>query len=185
MESNLPVLPRIVKGLRRAFTLVAVLPFGATAWAQADLAGTVSIFDAERGEGSGAPRNRPITSGDRISTGADGRAELRISRHGAALDGAAEAAAPAELPQLVKDEFDAFLECGIVAHGFLRLRCGNCGHDKLVAFSCKRRGFCPSWDFVSCVDHVRRVAPAKAVEIKASTARATNRPARLTGFSFA
>ena len=43
-----------------------------------------------------------------------------------------------------KDEFDAFLECGILAHGFLRLRCGDCGHDKLLAFSCKRRGFCPS-----------------------------------------
>jgi hypothetical protein len=26
----------------------------------------------------------------------------------------------------------------------MRLRCGDCGHDKLVAFSCKRRGFCPS-----------------------------------------
>ena len=25
-----------------------------------------------------------------------------------------------------------------------RLRCGDCGHEKLVAFSCKRRGFCPS-----------------------------------------
>jgi len=36
------------------------------------------------------------------------------------------------------------LECGIPAHGFLRLRCGDCGHDKIVAFSCKRRGFCPS-----------------------------------------
>jgi len=32
----------------------------------------------------------------------------------------------------------------ILALGFLRLRCGDCGHDKLVAFSCKRRGFCPS-----------------------------------------
>ena len=31
-----------------------------------------------------------------------------------------------------------------MAHGFLRLHCGDCGHDKLVAFSCKRRGFCPS-----------------------------------------
>jgi hypothetical protein len=39
---------------------------------------------------------------------------------------------------------DAFLECGILAHGFLRLRCGECAHEKLVAFSCKRRGFCPS-----------------------------------------
>ena len=50
----------------------------------------------------------------------------------------------ASLPQFVKDEFDAFLECGILAHGFLRLRCADCGHDKLVAFSCKRRGFRPS-----------------------------------------
>src|SRR4029453_15393643 len=33
---------------------------------------------------------------------------------------------------------------GILAQGFLRLRCGECGHDKLLAFSCKRRGFCPS-----------------------------------------
>jgi len=50
----------------------------------------------------------------------------------------------AGLPQFVKDEFDAFLECGILAHGFLRLRCGDCAHEKLVAFSCKRRGFCPA-----------------------------------------
>ena len=50
----------------------------------------------------------------------------------------------ASLPQFVKDEFEAFLECGILAQGFLRLRCADCGHDKLVAFSCKRRGFCPS-----------------------------------------
>ncbi|MFO1327148.1 MAG: transposase zinc-binding domain-containing protein [Rubrivivax sp.] len=49
-----------------------------------------------------------------------------------------------ELPRFVKDEFDAFLECGILGHGFLRLRCRECGHDKLVAFSCKRRGYCPS-----------------------------------------
>ncbi|MGH7261640.1 MAG: transposase, partial [Nitrospiraceae bacterium] len=48
------------------------------------------------------------------------------------------------LPDFVKEEFDAFLECGILAHGFLRLRCADCAHEKLVAFSCKRRGFCPS-----------------------------------------
>jgi len=46
--------------------------------------------------------------------------------------------------RFVKDEFDAFLEYGILAHGFLRLHCGDCGHDKMVAVSCKRRGFCPS-----------------------------------------
>ena len=49
----------------------------------------------------------------------------------------AEDAAGADLPQFVKDEFNAFLECGILAHGFLRLHCGDCGHDKLVARRCK------------------------------------------------
>ncbi|WP_293196611.1 transposase zinc-binding domain-containing protein [Ottowia sp.] len=47
------------------------------------------------------------------------------------------------MPRFIKDEFDAFLECGILAHGFLRLRCGECGHDKLLAFSCKRRDSAP------------------------------------------
>ncbi|MBA2593546.1 MAG: transposase [Gammaproteobacteria bacterium] len=48
------------------------------------------------------------------------------------------------LPEFVEEEFDAFLACGVLAHGFLRLRCADCAHEKLVAFSCKRRGFCPS-----------------------------------------
>lgn len=65
-------------------------------------------------------------------------------QHAAIFFEQAEAAAGADLPQFVRGEFDAFLECGILAHGFLRLRCGDCGHDKLVAFSCKRRGFCSS-----------------------------------------
>ncbi len=67
-----------------------------------------------------------------------------VQQHAATFFAQAEDAAGADLPQFVKDEFDAFLECGILAHGFLRLRCSDCGHDKLVAFSCKRRGFCPS-----------------------------------------
>jgi Transposase zinc-binding domain len=72
------------------------------------------------------------------------RCGLLVQQHAATFFAQAEDAAGADLPQFVKDEFDAFLECGILAHGFLRLRCGDCGHDKLVAFSCKRRGFCPS-----------------------------------------
>ena len=55
-----------------------------------------------------------------------------------------EAETGAGLPAFVKAEFDAFLDCGILAHGFLRLRCADCAHEKLVAFSCKRRGICPS-----------------------------------------
>ena len=66
-----------------------------------------------------------------------------VQQHAAIVFAQAEDAAGADLPQFVKAEFDAFLECGILAHGFLRLRCGDCGHDKLLAFSCKRRGFCP------------------------------------------
>ena len=34
-----------------------------------------------------------------------------------------EAESGVALPEFVKDEFDAFLACGILAHGFLRLRC--------------------------------------------------------------
>ncbi|WP_298828016.1 transposase zinc-binding domain-containing protein [uncultured Piscinibacter sp.] len=67
-----------------------------------------------------------------------------VQQHAASFIAHTEASTGAELPRFIKDEFDAFLECGILAHGFLRLRCGECGHDKLVAFSCKRRGFCPS-----------------------------------------
>jgi len=67
-----------------------------------------------------------------------------VQQHAATFFEQAEAAAGADLPQFVRDEFDASLECGILAHGFLRLRCGDCSHYKLVAFSCKRRGFCPS-----------------------------------------
>ena len=67
-----------------------------------------------------------------------------MQQHAATFFEQAEAAAGADLPQFVRDEFDAFLDCGILAHGFLRLRCDDCGHDKLAAFSCKRRGFCPS-----------------------------------------
>ena len=63
-----------------------------------------------------------------------------VQQHAATLFEQAETAAGAGLPQFVKDEFDAFLECDILAHGFLRLHCGDCGHDKLVAFRCKRRG---------------------------------------------
>ena len=41
-------------------------------------------------------------------------------------------------------EFFALLRCGILAHGFARVHCANCGKDALVAFSCKGRGFWPS-----------------------------------------
>jgi hypothetical protein len=48
------------------------------------------------------------------------------------------------LPGFVLRELRAFLACGVLAHGFCRVHCDACGLDELVAFSCKRRGFCPS-----------------------------------------
>jgi hypothetical protein len=48
------------------------------------------------------------------------------------------------LPRYVLDEFDGYLSCGLLEHGVARLGCEGCGHELLVAFSCKARGFCPS-----------------------------------------
>ena len=48
------------------------------------------------------------------------------------------------LPAHVAREFEAFMGCGVLANGFMRLKCDSCRHEKLVAFSCKRRGFCSS-----------------------------------------
>jgi len=48
------------------------------------------------------------------------------------------------LPRFVEAEFRAFLRCGWLAGGFARFRCTGCGDDRLVAFSCKGRGFCSS-----------------------------------------
>jgi hypothetical protein len=48
------------------------------------------------------------------------------------------------IPRYVKQEFLRYLECGVLAHGFVRVRCDNCKDELLVAFSCKSRGVCPS-----------------------------------------
>ncbi len=49
-----------------------------------------------------------------------------------------------DLPKHVRTEFEEYLKCGRLEHGFLRVRCESCHNEFLVAFSCKRRGFCPS-----------------------------------------
>ena len=48
-----------------------------------------------------------------------------------------------QTPALTEREFRRYLACGILAHGFARARCPDCGHDYLVAYSCKGRGICP------------------------------------------
>jgi hypothetical protein len=57
--------------------------------------------------------------------------------------------------------------CGILAHGFARLRCDACAAERLVAFSCKGRGVCPSCSARRMVEvaahHTDHVLPAVPV----------------------
>jgi hypothetical protein len=48
------------------------------------------------------------------------------------------------LPRFIEREFREFLTCGALGRGFARVRCEDCAFERLVPFSCKRRGFCPS-----------------------------------------
>ncbi|MBI4263047.1 MAG: transposase zinc-binding domain-containing protein, partial [Acidobacteria bacterium] len=72
------------------------------------------------------------------------------------------------LPGFVEREFRDFLRCGWLAGGFARLHCDACGLDRLVPFSCKGRGFCPSCGgrrmaerAAHLVDHVFPVVPVR------------------------
>jgi len=65
-----------------------------------------------------------------------------------------------QLPNHVTTEFDDYLKCGRLEHGFLRVRCESCGHEKLVAFSCKRRAFCPSCGARRMVDSAAHLVDA-------------------------
>ena len=55
-----------------------------------------------------------------------------------------EGFASAPLPDFVKDEFESYLDCGILCRGAALLVCEECPATKVIAFSCKGRGFCPS-----------------------------------------
>jgi hypothetical protein len=48
------------------------------------------------------------------------------------------------IPAFIKDEFSKYLRCGIPEYGFVRTYCHQCRESGIVAFSCKKRGFCPS-----------------------------------------
>ena len=63
------------------------------------------------------------------------------------------------LPSFVEREFREFVTCGVLSRGFARVRCGNCAFERLVPFSCKRRGFCPRYRTASSlrVEHAGRL----------------------------
>ncbi len=62
-----------------------------------------------------------------------------IRRHGEELDDAGLITRPVE-----SDVLERFLACGDLHKGFARIYCDHCGHDYLLAYSCKTRYFCPS-----------------------------------------
>jgi len=63
----------------------------------------------------------------------------------------------------VERDFARYLECGVLAHGFARVRCESCKDELLVAFPCKGRGMCPSCNVkrahVTAVHLVEQVLP--------------------------
>ncbi|WP_141607869.1 transposase zinc-binding domain-containing protein, partial [Myxococcus sp. AB022] len=67
------------------------------------------------------------------------------------------------LPRYVERDFARYLECGVLVHGFARVRCESCKDELLVAFSCKGRGGGPSCNAkraqVTAVHLVERVLP--------------------------
>jgi hypothetical protein len=48
------------------------------------------------------------------------------------------------VPRFVENDLQDFLECGILERGLVRVHCDVCGKNRVVAFSCKSRGFCLS-----------------------------------------
>lgn len=71
-------------------------------------------------------------------------------------------------PAFVRREFEAYLRCGRLEHGFVRAQCERCGDTIVVAFSCKGRGVCPSCGgrrmselAAHLVDHVLPAVPIR------------------------
>ena len=60
------------------------------------------------------------------------------------LDSLGDEAFRSKLPDHVESEFNAYLKCGILEHGFVKMSCEDCKATLLVPLSCKKRGFCPS-----------------------------------------
>jgi hypothetical protein len=84
------------------------------------------------------------------------------------LAGASERGAP--VARFVERELRAYLACGVLAHGFLRVHFDSCGHDRLVAFSCKGRGFCPSCGGRRMAERQRSCRDASEASLRRDTA---------------
>ncbi len=67
-----------------------------------------------------------------------------VCEHKATLFAQAEArsASGRGYPGHVRDEFDKYERCGILAYGVVSARCQTCGDEQVVGFSCKRKTLC-------------------------------------------
>jgi len=48
------------------------------------------------------------------------------------------------LRPIVQEVVEKYLDCGNPKCGFARIKCHDCGTERLLMFYCKTRGFCPS-----------------------------------------
>ena len=58
--------------------------------------------------------------------------------------GALHSASGEGYPVYVENELRRYIACASPALGFARLKCAACGYERLLRFSCKNRGVCPS-----------------------------------------
>ena len=70
-------------------------------------------------------------------------------------------------PRFIERAFRRYLDCGVLARGFARLRCPDCGFERLVPFSCKSR-LCPSCN-------ARRMAETAALLVENVWPQCTSR----------
>ena len=75
------------------------------------------------------------------------------------------AAKERSVPRFCRREIEAFLRCGVLAHGVARVHCDGCGADDVVAFSCKGRGICPSCGAARMVDTAAWLCDAVLPEV--------------------
>ena len=95
--------------------------------------------NAVRG-GAGQPEGRACGEARRRASGGaegDGVSVNLETLYGAISDGAIAV----RIPKHARKELEAYLGCGLLCRGFARLLCEQCGESRLVAFSCKGRGY--------------------------------------------
>ena len=67
-----------------------------------------------------------------------------------------------------------YLNCGILAHGAARVYCDGCKHSLLIAFSCKRRGVCPSCGAKRAVKFAEHIHSEVIEDVHSTTKKASS-----------